>query len=244
MLWSRQGGKFNIGCTSLMETKDMFIIKKIKDLFVRIEGFFQYHYFSFMRNYYPCKLVGERRLVKGNEITVIYHKSGHSIPFEKPIKKLLSDYNLISFFNPDESLKIGFIAFEEFIFEEPHEERMIKFNAIKSAMLNSNYDTKKSFNFSSLFSEKVNAEYKENYVGNLHKNTYPCRLVLGNNCNKNNETTITYTLFGKRDGYEIKLRELILNKELLIKFHPTDAVKFGFIYMGDVLFEFHKISNK
>lgn len=216
----------------------MFVIKIIKDLFNKVDCFFQYYYFSFMRNYYPCKLVGEKRSGETNNITVVYQKSGDSIPSEKTIKKLLSDYELISFFNSEESLKIGFIAFEEFILEEPFEERMMKFNLIKNIMLNSTDDINKNFDFSRLFSEKIVTDYKVNSKNGSSKNTYPCKLVDGSTCNVTNGTTVTFTVFGKRDGYEIKLRELILNKELLLKFHPTDTVKFGFIYMGDILFGF------
>ena len=38
------------------------------------------------------------------------------------------------------------------------------------------------------------------------------------------------------NGYEISIKDLLEDKELIAKFHPTEAVKFGAIALGDLLF--------
>lgn len=54
--------------------------------------------------------------------------------------------------------------------------------------------------------------------------------------NKQGETVIIYTLLGKRDLYEIRLKYLMDDPKLLAQFHPCQAAKFGALSMGDVLF--------
>ncbi|MCP4473772.1 MAG: hypothetical protein GY821_04245 [Gammaproteobacteria bacterium] len=58
----------------------------------------------------------------------------------------------------------------------------------------------------------------------------------GQRQDSNGETIIIYTLLGKRDLYEITIKELIENNDLLEQFHPFQAVKFGSIAIGDLLF--------
>lgn len=215
----------------------MYILQKVKNIINKKTGFFQYYYAAYMRNYYSCKLLGEKSSELTNDTIVIFQKSGNAKSSEISIKELLSDLTLISSFNPEEAAKIGFIALEQFIFEIPIEERFFKFNQIKKIMLNSTGDIGQYVNLNKLFFSSDN--YKSNIDNKKNiscKNTYPYRLVGEKNNGKSSETTIIYTILGKKDGYNKSLKDLILEKDLIDKFHPTEAVKFGFIYMGDMLF--------
>lgn len=216
---------------------NMFVIRKVKYLAVQLMGFLQYYCAAFMRNYCQCKLHGEKRSTETNETVVVYHKAGNSRSLEISIKELLSNPTLISNFYPEDALKIGFIALEQFVFEMPLGERTIKFSQVKQIMLNSTYDVTQKSNPFNLFFESINCEINKNNEPNyLCKNIYPCRLVGGKADNiALGGTRITFTILGKRDGYDITLSELINNKALLKKFHPTEAVKFGFIHMGDTM---------
>lgn len=69
------------------------------------------------------------------------------------------------------------------------------------------------------------------------RNVYSHKAV-SHQTDKNGETTIIYTILGKRDLYRILLEDLMGNKELLERFHPCQAAKFGAVSMGDVLFSF------
>lgn len=213
----------------------MFIIQKVNDVIVRAIGFFQYYYSAFMRNYYPCKLDGEKRSEETNEIIVVYHKAKNSLSLEMPIKELLSNYTLTADFQPEEAVKIGFIALEQFVLEVPLDERAVKFNQIKHIMLNSTCDVTQNFNFGNIFLKPTDESTKYGDRNHLNKNIYPCRLVGRKPDNVTNGTRIIFTVLGKREGYDTTISELISNKDLLNKFHPTEAVKFGFIHMGDTL---------
>lgn len=211
----------------------MFIIQKINDVIVQAIGFFQYYYAAFMRNYYPCKLDGEKHSEEANEAIIVYHKTKNRFSLEISIKELLSNSTLIADFQPEEAVKIGFIAFEQFVLEVPLDERSLKFNQIKHIMLNSTCDVSQNFNFGNIFFETTCESTKQDDRHHLNKNIYPCRLVGGKPDNVTNGTKIIFTVLGKREGYDTTLSDLISNKDLLNKFHPTEAVKFGFIHMGD-----------
>lgn len=66
------------------------------------------------------------------------------------------------------------------------------------------------------------------------KNYYPCTLV-GERPSKEGNTVILYRILGKRDIFEISIKELLEDSKLVSSFHPTAAVKFGAIAMGDIL---------
>ena len=74
------------------------------------------------------------------------------------------------------------------------------------------------------------------YYFATHRNQYYCKLI-GEKLNpqEKSNTIILYRLLGKRDIFEISIRELLDNRDLLEKFHPTEAVKLGAIAMGDML---------
>lgn len=76
------------------------------------------------------------------------------------------------------------------------------------------------------------------------QNKYACKLV-GEKKNKLNQynTIITYRITGKRNMFEITIRELLTDHELINQFSPVDAMKFGEIAMGDFLFSEFEISG-
>lgn len=69
-------------------------------------------------------------------------------------------------------------------------------------------------------------------------NYYPCKLIgeKPNNAEQSN-TVIIYRHIGKREIFEISVKDLLDKRDLLERFHPTEAVKFGAIAMGDILFQ-------
>ncbi len=68
------------------------------------------------------------------------------------------------------------------------------------------------------------------------RNVYSHKAVAQRHCKKTNATLIMYTILGKRDIYKISIAKLLEDKELLERFHPCQAAKFGAIALGDVLF--------
>lgn len=67
------------------------------------------------------------------------------------------------------------------------------------------------------------------------RNYYPCKLVGEIEVDGENKTLIRYRTLGKRDTYTIPIQELLEDRDLIEKFHPTEAIKFGAIAMGDIL---------
>ncbi len=74
-----------------------------------------------------------------------------------------------------------------------------------------------------------------NYKLYEKRNTFTHRAI-SHSQGKNGETIIAYTILGKRDVYRIAISELLGKKDLVQKFNPLQAVKFGSIALGDVLF--------
>ena len=88
---------------------------------------------------------------------------------------------------------------------------------------------------------KLNASF-------LHKiaemrNHFPYKAV--GQCTKTpGDTIILYTILGKRDLYEIPIKDLMDNKELIAKFSPLQAAKLGAIALGDILFSLPEEDRK
>lgn len=74
-----------------------------------------------------------------------------------------------------------------------------------------------------------------NYKICERKNTFTHRAV-SHSQGKNGNTIITYTILGKRDLYKVPISELLEDNKLVQNFNPLQAVKFGAIALGDVLF--------
>ena len=91
-----------------------------------------------------------------------------------------------------------------------------------------------------------------NYKKAELRNFYSHKAV-GQKTNEDGDTIILYTILGKRYIYTISIQNLMETKELLERFHPCQAAKFGSIAMGEVLFSlpsdkremsFKKIKNQ
>ena len=92
------------------------------------------------------------------------------------------------------------------------------------------FDLNKITNF---LSNAVNSFY---YYTAARANRYPCKLV-GEKLTDDAKTThIIYRIVGKKGIHEISIPDLLDDEKLLARFHPTEAVKFGAIAVGDVLF--------
>jgi len=215
-------------------------MKKIIKLFVKIKHLLNSLYYLksiINKNVYPCRLIGEKIIHSNNDTIILYKIRGKENTNEISLKILLSNIRLVEKFSPIESVKLGVLSFKNTILSLPYHDRRKKFNAIKEIMFNSVHDIcpSKKLNKSQLkyeITEHIDPSSKFlNEVAT--KNSYAYKLVHGKFCNENKDTIITYTILGKREGYEISLRNLLLNKNLLQKFHPTETVKFGFIFSGD-----------
>lgn len=68
------------------------------------------------------------------------------------------------------------------------------------------------------------------------KNRYPCRVVGERIHSDTQETVVIYKITPRKEEFEISLKEL-LNQPLLIeKFHPTEALRLGFMAFGEIFF--------
>lgn len=204
-----------------------YFTKKIKNLYLNFLGFIHYHIAN-KKNFYPCKIIGEK-----NNGIIIIKKSNYSHPIEITIQDILDNEKLISTLHPSDALTLGSIAFQEMIITLHDSERKKKFDQIKNIMLNLEDNIHKNI-CQNHYCNNDTTQFNH-YILNI-KNKYPCKLVGTKKTRNTHETIIIFTILGKREGYNITLNEIISNKELLEKFHPTEAVKFGFISLGDVFF--------
>lgn len=68
------------------------------------------------------------------------------------------------------------------------------------------------------------------------KNRYPCQVIDIKQQNKISNSIIRYCVLGKKENaHNIPVRELLDDKKLLEKFHPSDALLIGFICFGDII---------
>lgn len=215
----------------------------------KIKYFINYLYymcFSLIKNTYPYKLIGEKINPLSTETIVLYKILGSNTNYEIPLKHLLDNKKLIENFHPTDALKLGAIAFDEIIFALPESERKTSFEKIKTKMLNSTHDTYpnrilESLSIKTHKNHCNHMQYNPTYLDSVvTKNKYPYKLVGAKSSSLKKGTTIMFTIFGKREGYEKILQELLNDKLTIEKFHPTETVKFGFIALGDALYEIQK----
>jgi len=85
------------------------------------------------------------------------------------------------------------------------------------------------------------------------KNYYPCKLLPKYHLDEKNNLIIQYKTFGNRNYFEISIRDLFADKDLLAKFHPLEVSKITCIAMGEIIFslpenqrenKFIKMKNK
>lgn len=68
------------------------------------------------------------------------------------------------------------------------------------------------------------------------KNRYPCKIIkIKDICDLSKSPSITYQAVTKLNICKKTVKEILDDPVLVEKFHPTDAVKFGFIAFGDIL---------
>lgn len=77
------------------------------------------------------------------------------------------------------------------------------------------------------------------------QNKYRCILVSEiQNVQDQYNTVITYRILGKRNLFEITIRELLEQHALINQFSPIDAMKLGEIAMGDFIFSEFEMSGR
>jgi hypothetical protein len=68
------------------------------------------------------------------------------------------------------------------------------------------------------------------------KNRYPCRIIkIKNLVDFDKSTLVTYQAVTRFNLRELKLESILDNPMLIEKFHPTDAVKLGFLSAAEIL---------
>lgn len=84
------------------------------------------------------------------------------------------------------------------------------------------------------------------------KNRYPCKIIdVSNITETNKDPTIKYLASSKVNIISATPKEIMDDPLLIEKFHPTDAVKLGFISFGQIILnknhsleEAHSLYNK
>jgi hypothetical protein len=207
-------------------------------IFFILKKYINYLYYlnsTFSRNSYPCKLIGEKLNSTSDEPIIIFKILGKVEKYSIPLINIFFNKNLIASFSPKDSLKLGRIAFNFIINNKKENDKLKTFYKIKEIMLSSVHDI---FSGSHFFSKStpanleaiINIDIESYLISLISRNKYPFKLVGYKSLNK---TIIIYTIFGKRDGYQKTLNSLINTNSVLDKFHPTEAVKFGFISAGE-----------
>lgn len=67
------------------------------------------------------------------------------------------------------------------------------------------------------------------------KNRYPCKLIkIKNHTDFNQKTLATYRAVTRFNLRELTLEEILNDQMIVEKFHPTDAVKLGFLSAAEI----------
>src|SRR3990167_7040977 len=70
------------------------------------------------------------------------------------------------------------------------------------------------------------------------RNRYPCKLIkIKNHYDINKKTMITYQAVNRLNVRESTLENILNDAMIIEKFHPTEAVKIGFLSAGGILFK-------
>lgn len=215
----------------------MVIIQKMSCKLNRIINYIYYLKSTFAKNSYPCKLLGEKINSSSSESIIVFKILGRKSQYNIQLNNIFSNISIISGFSPRDALQLGRIAFSNIINDPIESENIKKFMAIKKIMLSSTHDI---FPSSHSIENKIcinNALDVDVHINLLTSNNkYPFKLVSHQLDDHSGETTIIYTILGKKDGYEKSLKSIVATRECLEKFHPTEAAKFGFISAGEELF--------
>lgn len=77
---------------------------------------------------------------------------------------------------------------------------------------------------------------KFHYTIESIRNRYPCKLIkIKNFDDPNKKTLVTYQAVGRFNVRESTLENILNDPMIIEKFHPTDAVKIGFLSAGEIL---------
>lgn len=224
-------------------------MNKLRYLIGKIRYIVDYIYYfnsSIIKNTYLCKLLGEKINFLKEEPLIVFKLLGKKSTYTIPLSKLLCNKKLVEGFHPADALKLGSLALNDVFLKLPEHKRCNQFNKIKTLMLNSTHDVYANIltaDVDSLcitsnqnVSQDIPMEIYHYLDLSTVDNIYPYKLVGGSFHPDNDNTIIIYTIFGKRDGYKKPLKKIIAEHSLIAKFHPTEAVKFGFIHAGDNIF--------
>ncbi|TAK72878.1 MAG: hypothetical protein EPO11_09445 [Gammaproteobacteria bacterium] len=217
-------------------------MSKLKYLAKKIGYIINYFYYfraSIIKNTFPCKLLGEKLNIFEGDSLILFKILGKKENYSIPLSRLLDSKQLIEGFHPLEATKLGSLAFKDTILKLPKDEIKNEFNKVKHIMLgfapaylNTMLEDKEAFDMPKEIYSYLNSA--------VTSNLYPYKLVGGKLAPNKDNTIIVYTIFGKRDGHEKLLQDIIENSNLLAKFHPAEAIKLGFIYAGENFLAFNK----
>ena len=83
-----------------------------------------------------------------------------------------------------------------------------------------------------------NLKNKFYYSAESIKNRYPCKIIkIKDHLNLNKDTKITYQAVTRLNLRESHVEDILNDQMIVEKFHPTDAVKLGFLAAGEILFK-------
>lgn len=195
------------------KSKNESFLKILKDYILNIIGLIQYR-LAIRKSIFQCIFVGEKPQDELHNTVILYREKGLQKNIGISIKSLLANRALLEKFHQRDAMRFGIIAMGDTLFRESEGTIQQRFDEIKNKML----DAALTGGFC------------------YQTDCYPCKIAgRKKNSRENYETIILYT-HGKRDVFEIRIRELLENDALLSKFHQITAVKLGAIAMGDALF--------
>lgn len=114
--------------------ENIMIKETHSSFFDKLIGFIQYHLAS-LRNYYPCKLVGEKQTKEKCNTVILYRMLGKRDVHEILIQDLLATPELVAKFHPTEAVKLGSIAMGDLLLKEGTDMRKEVFDEIREKML-------------------------------------------------------------------------------------------------------------
>lgn len=214
----------------------MLRLKRFYLLVKNLPNYLYYFKSTITKNSYPFKLIGEKVNFNTDDPTILFKilgKKGHQ---SLSLSNILENKNFISSFSPNDALLLGNMSFSSLFTQNLKEYN--QFQITKEFMLNSTHDFFHSFKLN-LLNKKESQQ--DNPLSNpeinfiLKQNIYPYKLEGYEE--KNNQLIIIYTIYGKRDGFKKNIKSIITDPTCLSKFHPTEAVKLGFISSGEFFFK-------
>lgn len=209
-------------------------MENIYKLMQKFSNWIHYYRSSIYKNVYRLNLIGEQ--LTSDEATILFKIKGDNTIETMTLSQLLGIKLLLNDFSPQDAARLGTLAFNELILGSDKDEKLELFKKIRHNMLNSLHDHLPTL-FPALHMSATERPACLQKLVTLPpcKNKYAFNLV-GFRTITHGRSMIVYTIFGKRDGYSKKLKEVIADKAVLSGFHPREAIKFGFIASGEDFF--------